>query len=76
MSSESIRLMICDVSRELIERSTAFKDAALKSSSDYDKARQFALYEVVSLLVQQADAFGVDRAVIGLADIDPERDIL
>jgi hypothetical protein len=68
--------MITDVTRELLDKVRAARDTATKSGSDYDKGRHFALYEVVSLLVQQADAFGIDRAVIGLAGIDPERDIL
>jgi hypothetical protein len=76
MDSESIRHMITDVSRELLDKARHAKDTASKSGSDYDKGRHFALYEVVSLLAHQADAFGVDRAAIGLAGIDPERDIL
>jgi hypothetical protein len=69
-------MMISDVSRELIEKAMAAKVDAARSNSDYDKARHFALYEVVSLLVQQADAFGIDRAAIGLAGVDAERDLL
>ena len=34
------------------------------------------LYEAVSLLVQQADAFGMNRDEVGLAGIDPQRDLL
>jgi hypothetical protein len=68
--------MIADVSRELLDKAKAARADAIRSASDYDKGRQFAFYEAVSLLLQQAGAFGVDRAGIGLADIDPERDLL
>ncbi len=68
--------MVLDVSRELIDNAKTAKADAAKSASDYDKGRHYALYEVISLLAQQADAFGVDRTSIGLADIDPERDLL
>jgi hypothetical protein len=71
-----VQLMMLDVSRELIDKARATKAEAARSGSDYDKGRHFALYEVISLLAQQADAFGVDRKTIGLADVDPERDLL
>lgn len=30
----------------------------------------------VGVMVQQADAFGLDRAEVGVAGIDPDRDLL
>lgn len=71
-----MQLMVRDVSHELLNRARSAKVEAETSESDYDKGRHFALYEVISLLVQQADAFGIDRAMLGLAHVDPERDIL
>lgn len=76
MASNSIELMINDVSRELIEKARTAKSEAARSGSDYDKGRHFALYEVISLMTQQADAFGIDRAAIGLAGVDADRDLL
>lgn len=67
--------MLSDVSRELLDMAKTAKIRA-SSGSDYDVGRHFAFYEVVSLLVQSADAFGIDQAEIGLAGIDPERDVL
>ena len=74
MDHESIRLLICDLSRELLEKAKTARIAA--ANSDYDKGRQYALYEIISLMIQQADAFGIDKATLGLADVDPERDLL
>ena len=76
MDHETIRLMISDVARELLDKAKAAGAEAAQSGSDYDKGRHFALYEVVSLLTQQADAFGIDRAAVGLAGVDAERDLL
>lgn len=76
MDNEPIRLMIGDVSRELLEKAKIAKAEAKRSGADYDKGRHFALYEVLSLLIQQADAFGIDRATLGLEQVDPERDLL
>lgn len=71
-----MRPMINDVSRELFEKARLAKVEAMNSGADYDKGRHFALYEVLSLLIQQADAFGIDRAALGLVQVDPERDLL
>jgi hypothetical protein len=76
MGSNSVELMIVDVGRELFNKAKAIKAEAGRSESVYDKGRHFAYYEVISLMVQQADAFGIDLALIGLEGVDPERDLL
>lgn len=76
MDHNSVQLMVLDVSRELVDKAKTAKAEAARSGSEYDKGRHFALYEVISLLIQQADAFGVERKAIGLAEVDPERDLL
>jgi hypothetical protein len=35
-----------------------------------------AYYEVVSLMKEQAVAFGIDSARLSLADVDPDQDLL
>ena len=76
METETAQLLLTDVSRELLEKAKAAKADAERSGSDYDKGRHFALYEAVSLLAEQAQAFGVDPADIGLGGVDAERDLL
>ena len=76
METETVQLMLNDVVRELLDKARAAKTAATQSGTDYDKGRLYAYYEVVSLLSQQAEAFGLDVAAIGLSRIDPERDLL
>jgi hypothetical protein len=73
---EMVKLLLVDVSRELVEKAKAAKVDAERSGSDYDKGRHFALYEAVSLIAGQAQAFGVELAAIGLGGVDAERDLL
>ena len=42
----------------------------------FNLGRLMAFHEVVSLMQQQASAFGVSFEEIGLDDISPERDLL
>lgn len=69
MATESVQLMLADASRELPEKAKAAKTDAAHSGSDYDKGRHFALYEAISMLVQQVDALGIDRVAGGLNDV-------
>lgn len=48
---------------------SSFKD-------DYELGYSMAMYEVISLLVQQAQVFDIPLVELGLAEIDPERDYL
>lgn len=63
------------------------KESALSARAERDRAetdadrayaigRLMALHEVISLMRQQADAFGISYSEIGLDGIDPERDLL
>jgi hypothetical protein len=54
---------------------TARADAD-RTGDAFDRGRSMDLYEAVSLVVQQADAFGFDRGDVGLDGIDPDRDLL
>jgi len=41
-----------------------------RTGDAFDRGRSVGLYEAVSLIVQQADAFGLDRGDIGLEGVD------
>lgn len=47
-----------------------------KIMDDYDLGYSMAMYEMMSLLHQQAEVFGVPLDEIGLNGVDPERDYL
>jgi hypothetical protein len=42
---------------------------------DYELGRLMALHEVVSLMQQQAEAFGLELSALALEDISPEEDL-
>jgi hypothetical protein len=43
---------------------------------DYAQGQVFAYYEIVTVLLNQAAAFGLSPADIGLDGFDPERELL
>ncbi|MEM0961586.1 MAG: hypothetical protein AAGK21_03450 [Bacteroidota bacterium] len=55
---------------------TAGADARAPGATDTDRARAVALFEIVGLLLYEADDAGLAPADLGLGDFDPERDIL
>jgi hypothetical protein len=57
-------------------KAKAESGAASSHDRDYMLGRLMAFHEVISLLQQQATAFGIPLADLGLHDIDPERDLL
>ena len=50
--------------------------AAGSPEHQFELGRSMAYYEVLSLMTQQADAFGLPRAALSLRDFDPEVDLL
>lgn len=53
------------------------KDAATNTAeADFKLGYLMAMHEVVSLMKQQADAFGIEQESLGLEDIDPELHLL
>jgi hypothetical protein len=52
------------------------KDSSIGSSSqDYNSGYLMAWYEIVSLMQQQAEAFGIPFEALDLHDIDPDKDL-
>lgn len=66
-----------DLVKELARAAKAESDKAPAGEDRaYAQGRLMALHEVVSLMQQQADAFGLSYRDLSLDDLDPERDLL
>jgi hypothetical protein len=65
-----------DLGPLMLDVARAAKAEADRTADAFERGRQMGLYEAVSLLVQQSDAFGLDRDEVGLAGIDPDLDLL
>lgn len=60
----------------LVEQALETKREQSSSNSDFDNGKLMAYYEVITLLQQQAVAFGVPLSDIGLDKISPDNDLL
>jgi hypothetical protein len=54
----------------------ADRDQAAAPDIDFANGRLMAYHEVVSLMQQQAEAFGIGLADLGLDAVNPERDLV
>jgi hypothetical protein len=75
---QTARLYVRDLGvlvAEMARRAKTDRDEA-GPEDGYASGRLIALHEVVSLMQQQAEAFGLAVGDVGLAGIDPERDLL
>ncbi|WEV50172.1 hypothetical protein OZX61_12255 (plasmid) [Acinetobacter sp. ESL0695] len=72
MSNETYKNFLADVIKEILEKKIIISD----EYENFNKGYNYALYEVVSLLVQQSENFGIDKKEIGLDGINPEMDYL
>ena len=59
-----------------LEAKVEFHAATEGSSKDFQGGRYMAYYEVISLVLSQAEAFGISADSLALQGIDPERDLL
>ena len=74
--SDATENLLRDVVVELLEKTRQAKREAGNSDADYDKGRHLGLYEAVSLISQQAKAFGLSLERIGLGSVDVDRELL
>ena len=51
-------------------------DHPKKGDADYNTGYLMAYHEVIAIIKNQAPSFGLNQRDIGLADIEPERDLL
>jgi len=79
MSDKNLKNYIKYMGLLLKERAKEAKldaDKPNEGFEDYNTGHLMAYYSVLSLLKNQASAFDVSQEEIGLADIDPDADLL
>lgn len=64
MNNELYKNFLTDFISELINKENGFE-----KNSDLYKGYNFAMYEVISLLLEQSSAFGIDENEVGLDKI-------
>ncbi len=63
---------VADLGREITKLAQQVRSSRKVHDDEFEKGRQFALYEILSLMRQRAGAFGLGEGEIGLAGIDLE----
>jgi hypothetical protein len=76
VTDRSASLYLRDLGQLVMELARDAKAEADRTGDAFQRGRSHGLYEVVSLMVQQAEAFDLDRCQVGLAGIEPDRDLL
>jgi hypothetical protein len=79
MSASAEALYLRDLGeliKEIALRAKRDADSASDADRSFALGRLMAMHEVISLMQQQADAFGIAASDIGLDGIVPERDLV
>ncbi len=79
MDSESLKNYMKCVSMLLKDNARKSKvdaDNPKEGDADYNTGYLMAYHEVIAIMKNQASAFGLEQKDIGLADIEPEKDLL
>lgn len=63
---------VADLGKEIIKLAQEVRSKREGSDDEFEKGRQFAFYEILSLMRQQAIVFGLDENEIGLAGVNLE----
>lgn len=78
MTDDTLRNYLRDLAQLVKEQARGAKadrESAPAADREYAVGRLMAYHEIVSLMQQQAAAFGIDLEALGLEDISPERDL-
>ena len=59
-----------------LEAKRDFHGAEVGCGKEFKGGRYMAYYEVISLILSQAEAFGISARALAIEDLDPERDLL
>ena len=62
-----------DLGHELVLLAKRIQSESQTSEDQFQRGRRFALYEVLSLMKQQAETFGLAATQIGLEEFDIEK---
>lgn len=73
MSEEQYKNFLKDVVTEILNKKDSYKQ---KEDDDFSKGYNFAIYDIVSLLITESQTFNIDKREIALEGINPERDFL
>lgn len=65
-----------DLAPLILERARDAKQRAETEGDPFERGQQTAFYTVLSLMKQQAIAFGISDDAIGLANVDLDRELL
>jgi hypothetical protein len=80
MEDDKLKHYIYDLGifiKEKARQAKIEKNAAIGSpNSDYAIGYLMAMHEIISLMKQQAEVFVIKQDEIGLADIDPDSELL
>jgi hypothetical protein len=71
MSTE--KNFLYDLGRELVLFAKRIESEHRSREDQFQRGRRFALYEVLSLMKQQAETFGLAATQIGLEEFDIEK---
>ena len=76
MSNLQFALYTQDLGNLVREKAVAAKLAVELDKSDYNVGHLMAWHEIVSLMQSQAPLFGISLSEMGLANLDPDRELL
>ena len=70
--NEIAKNYLLDLGREIILLADKSNRSADKNDVDYERGRSYAYYEVLSLMENQAAAFGLNNYDIGIGEFQTE----
>lgn len=62
-----------DLGREIVSLAKRIQTESQSTEDQFQRGRCFAIYEVLSLMKQQAETFGITTSEIGLEEFDIEK---
>jgi len=74
--SDTYALFTHDLVDLIIEKSRQAKEARDESNGDFEIGQLMAFHDVVTLIQQQAEVFGIPPEAIGLSGVNPDIDLL